>query len=410
MSAAPTWAIEDFGDTRRVAALQLEGTGDALLGHRTFWLSDYAVHRETVHRETAASGIWISSIKGFDRGLFNGECVNYAGTKSFFLSWGANFNYFSGFEYLNVFPLYDWRSVPGTTIELFPGSSTLSCGGSLGPKYRGSSHFVGGVDAKEMQMGLFAFNMTPVRAATLQAHKSWFFLGDSSLIVCVDELRAENPIITTLEQSWADGPKAHGITIKRGQTKVSGSSFSNGAFVYSALSAGVALEGFVERRAANWTVVAEEYGDYPSSAGDVFTLSFAHGAKAGPLCYSVSLANAVASFPAPEIVRSKSATAVSRGKDVTQVVFWESDSITLSSGHKLHASAPCVLVARTIAVGRWRVWVADPSRELQSLTVEIESSTGGKHCGRWEVPLPNGTAIGSTIAGSIDCGGQSHPY
>jgi hypothetical protein len=35
--------------------------------------------------------------------------------QSFFLSWGANFNYLSGFEYLNIFPLFDWRRVPGTT-------------------------------------------------------------------------------------------------------------------------------------------------------------------------------------------------------------------------------------------------------------------------------------------------------
>ena len=80
-------------------------------------------------------------------------------------------------------------------------------------------------------------------------------------------------------------------------------------------------------------------------------------------------------------------------------------SITLSSGRKMHASAPCVLVAKATAAGRWQVWVADPSRELQSLTIQIEHSTGGKPC-TWDVPLPNGTAIGSTVAGSIDCGGQ----
>ena len=425
-------------------AKQLDGTGGAqqLLGHRTFWLSDYAVHRESV-----ANGTWVSSVKGFDRGLFNGECVNYAGTQSFFLSWvrnhkiehpflqckpfddyskthsgqqtengesfasqqGANFNYFSGFEYLNVFPLYDWRSIPGTTVELFPGSDELSCSGSLGPKYKGSSRFVGGVDAKSM--GLFAFNMTPVHAGnvntTLRAHKSWFFPGDGSLIACVDELSAGSPIITTLEQAWADTPKAHGTAIEPGQARVRGTSFSNGAFVYTALSAGVALDGSVEHRAANWTVVAREYGDYPSSAGDVFALSFAHGATAGPLCYSVALANRVAPSPAPTIVRSKSATAVLRGKDVTQVVFWESSSVALSTGHKLRASAPCVLIASAIATGRWQVSVADPSRELRSLTLEIErTDTGGKPC-MWEVPLPNGTAVGSTAVGSIECASAS---
>ena len=167
------------------------------------------------------------------------------------------------------------------------------------------------------------------------------------------------------------------------------------------------MEGIVVHRAANWTVVAQEYGDYPSSAGDVFALSFAHGATAGPLCYSVALANRVAPSPAPAIVRSKSATAVLRGKDVTQVVFWESSSVALSTGHKLRASAPCVLIASAIATGRWQVWVADPSRELRSLTLEIErTDAGGKPC-MWGVPLPNGTAVGSAAVGFIECAGAS---
>jgi hypothetical protein len=38
-------------------------------------LSNYVVHREKV----AAGGAWVSSIKGFDHGLFNGEDVNDAG-------------------------------------------------------------------------------------------------------------------------------------------------------------------------------------------------------------------------------------------------------------------------------------------------------------------------------------------
>ena len=202
----------------------------------------------------------------------------------------------SGFEYLNVFPLFDWRHVPGTTVELLPGSSDMTCadgGKGLCPKYRGSSRFVGGVDANAS--GVFAFDMTPMEYhehsnSSLRAHKSWFYFGDASLISCVDEISATNRIVTTLEQAWADIPTADGIAIEQDQS-VNGTEFTNNGFVYRSLTHGAQLQGSVRHRAANWTTVAMEYGDYPSSAGEVFTLSFAHGEEAAPLCYSVAVRN-----------------------------------------------------------------------------------------------------------------------
>ena len=73
------------GDEFENFAAQLAGSGDPLLGHRTFWLSNYAVHRERV----AGGKSWVSSVKGFDHDLLNGECVNDAGIQSYFLSWGT---------------------------------------------------------------------------------------------------------------------------------------------------------------------------------------------------------------------------------------------------------------------------------------------------------------------------------
>ena len=231
---------------------------------------------------TANTSTWVSSVKGFDHTLYNGEDVNDAGFQSFFLSWGANFNYITGFEYLNVFPLYDWRHVPGTTVELLPGATSdvarLTCNSkdlhsrqpSLCPKYRGSSHFVGGVDAASVAnrttggpMGVFAFDMTPISyhdkaSTTLMAHKSWFWPGDGTLISCVDEVSAANPIVTTVEQAWADSPtllSAAGSLkevrrIQPGQS-VRGSQFRNGGFVYKSITSGTQLEASVARKAGN---------------------------------------------------------------------------------------------------------------------------------------------------------------
>lgn len=446
--------------------------------------------------------MWVSSVKGFDHSLFNGEDVNDAGSQSFFLSWGASFNYLTGFEYLNVFPLYDWRHVPGTTVELLPGAtrnlSKLTCNSksssqpSLCPKYRGSSHFVGGVSAD--RQGVFAFDMTPLpyhtKAKTsLTAHKSWFWLGDGTLISCVDELSATHPIMTTLEQAWADTPTLNPssslalstaadrdstqqaqIHIKPGQT-VSGTEFRNGGFIYRLLESGgenggaSQLQGSVARRSANWTTVAMEYGDYPGSSGDVFTLSFVHtkdsfnAASAGdseigseqdgkPFCYSVSVASVMAGQRTrAKITRTAAVTSVSMpALSSVQAVFWSSNgTVALSDMETLHASAPCVVAvtaaAATVAVDsdsysdeigdggnrkrgghrghRWEVFVADPSRELETLTLTLtvkpnvactagsrssddDARSSASNCS-WSVPLPTGGAAGSTVKGALSC-------
>jgi len=311
----------------------------------------------------------------------------------------------SGWEYLNVFPLYDWRHVPGTTVELFPGSDHLSCAGQTAPKYRGSSHFVGGVDA-DGGKGVFAFAMSPVAAGhentTLRAHKSWFWLGDGSVISCVDEISAEHAVVTTLEQAWADAPKANGAAIKRGETKT-GTAFGNGGFVYRSLSDGAELTASVEHKAAGWTVVADEYGDYPSVEGEVFALTFAHGEKPAPLCHSVTVGGGAPSRATIE--RTASVTSVSRpGANATVgAVFWEAGSANLSQTEQLRASAPCTVVATAVSGGGWELHAADPSRELAALTLTVDSGAGTAPCA-WEVPLPQGTAAGSSVAGKLSCG------
>merc|ERR1712080_270088 len=99
--------------------------------------------------------------------------------------------------------------------------------------------------------------------------------------------------------------------------------------------------------------------------------------------------------PEPIISRSKSATIVKTRKAV-QVVFWERNaSADLSAQDKLRVSEPCVIVATAIAAG-WRLHVADPSKALTELTIQVERRGAGPCL--WHVPLPNGSSAGSTVA------------
>src|SRR5947208_3528799 len=100
-----------------------------LVGNKHFWCSDYITH----HRPG-----WFTSVKMFSTRMFNAELVNNEGMRSQHLSDGANFIYLTGDEYLDIFPVWDWNKIPGTTVEQAPPSRDEL-------KVKGKTSFVGGV-------------------------------------------------------------------------------------------------------------------------------------------------------------------------------------------------------------------------------------------------------------------------
>jgi hypothetical protein len=409
------------------------GSGRELVGHRTFWLSDWAVHREVV-----GGRMWVSTAKGFDgiphydgkgRGLLSGECVNDAGKQSLYLSNGANFNYYSaGAQYLKpnsdggIFPLWDWTRVPGTTVE-GPPFPALSCSTENDGR-AGTSHFVGGADAPS-GAGVFAFNFTPgVRhQESLRFRKVFAWPKDGTMISCVDGLDAEElNISTTLEQSWAAAPTDvdRGIGLLANSSTL-GRSFSNGGLTYkllkpsSSTSVGPLLHASVQTRMGNWTTIAQEYGMYPQSHGDVFTLRFTHGSQRQSICYSVSPGEQARPTAAHKVLQTSDATVVtSDNATIAIAAFWRSGVINVTFSVELGlaeqtmnlvSSAPCVVIVEYLSAqgaardGKFQLSAADPSRSLHQrggLTLALGNCT-------WRVPLPVGSLAGSTIVKSDVC-------
>lgn len=93
------------------------------------------------------------------------------GLLSHYLAEGATCIMRHGDEYLNLFPVWDWQRVPGTTVELAPHSSA-------DPQRKGASAFAGG--ASDGTVGVAAFQL---QRDSLRARKAWFFFSD--LAVCL---------------------------------------------------------------------------------------------------------------------------------------------------------------------------------------------------------------------------------
>ena len=75
----------------------------------------------------------------FSDRLLNSEIVNEEGRKSHHLADGMNLLYLTGNEYFDIFPVWDWTKVPGTTAE----QGTLDTGEPKPVGTRGKTSFVG---------------------------------------------------------------------------------------------------------------------------------------------------------------------------------------------------------------------------------------------------------------------------
>ncbi len=131
--------------------------GNTLIGHKHFDDSDYTVHR---------SKDWMSSVKMASRRVIGTELVNEDNLKGYYLGDGATYYYVRGDEYLEVFPFWDWRKIPGVTsyedIAPMPDVNVTRSGNN--------SDLVGGLSNGKIGMTAMELNRDG-----LEAHKVWLF-------------------------------------------------------------------------------------------------------------------------------------------------------------------------------------------------------------------------------------------
>lgn len=160
-----------------------------VVGNRHFWRSDFMVH----HRVG-----YYSSIKMTSSRLLSGESGNGENVNGFYLGHGVQFIYRTGEEYVDLFPVWNWRRLPGTLIEQATGPLPLF---NWGEGAQGTTSFVGGVSD-----GTYGMAASDYRYGTVTARKAWFCFDTEIIclgtnIVCT----SSNPLFQTLNQCHLKG-------------------------------------------------------------------------------------------------------------------------------------------------------------------------------------------------------------
>lgn len=187
-------AVTDYrhGELMTIAEIQRGTRKPELSWNRYFPYSEYATHQRPG---------WYASVRMHsDRQEQNVEYpYNEEGLKMHHLPDGASYTQVTGREYLDIFPVWDWQKIPGTTVlqrDVHPDWREI--------QKKGRSAFVGAVS--DGRYGAVAMHLRSVHDP-LEARKAWFFFDDE--YVCLGSgIRAASglPIATTVEQCLQTGP------------------------------------------------------------------------------------------------------------------------------------------------------------------------------------------------------------
>jgi chondroitin AC lyase len=174
---------------------RIDGVGERLIGNRHFWRSDYQTH----HRPGWSSAVKMCSTRTAPTETGNGEAL-----RNWYMGAGINPVWLTGNEYRDIFPVWNWRQLPGLTAEQNPGALPVLDWHRApdGSTIRGRTDFVGGVSDGE-----YGFAAMQVRKDNIAAgRKAWFFFDDEvvALGAGIDASAAEFPVYTTLNQSIGD--------------------------------------------------------------------------------------------------------------------------------------------------------------------------------------------------------------
>ncbi|MBN2475519.1 MAG: polysaccharide lyase 8 family protein [Pirellulales bacterium] len=396
MLAVPTGRESEF---RALVGRASGRPAPPLQGNRHFWRSDMMTH----HRAG-----YYASARMFSRRIANtDQPCNSEGLKSHHLADGCSMVMRTGREYADVFPVWDWQKIPGTTIEQ---SGQLN--GS--PRRQGQRSFVGGVSDGTYGMAAFDF----ARDA-LSARKSWFFFDDE--YVCLGAAVAcdsRNPVVTTLNQCRLEGDV---VVASGGQQQTLGQGshdLEDPGWVWHDRIAYVLLQpsrvGLSnDRRRGSWWAINHRYSE-DEVARDVFSLWIDHGRRPQDAGYAYlvlpgvdpSAAVVCAERPPVVILRNDATVQAVRHEKLAlaAMAFYVAGRVTVRPDLEVGVDTPCLVLLHESGDGL-AISLANPENKGASVCVEINRKLRGEQAQllagedrtRITLELPDGLNAGSSV-------------
>ncbi|HEY3376280.1 MAG TPA: polysaccharide lyase family 8 super-sandwich domain-containing protein [Armatimonadota bacterium] len=373
-------------ELRTLAAAYADPAGRSFVsGNRYFWCADLMTH----HRADYALTVRMTSnrLLNADRPWCGGE-----GRLCHHMAEGATFMYRDGDEYRDLFPVWNWRQIPGTTVEQQEGP--FDPDGLCGV---GERDFAGG--ASDGTVGCAGMDFS---RRTLTAKKSWFLFDEGLLALGAGiSAQAEAPVRTTLNQCRRRGPvwlQGTGTPLPPGAYALAdGAAFWHDGMAYHLLAGQGTLQ--VTTQAGAWNDCG--VGSAQREEQPVLNAGLDHGVKptnAGYAYLVLPAATPEQAFtqdPARFVIVRNDAqlqavwqAQARRG----QAVFYAPGALTFPDGQHIAVDRPCVLLYRPDDA-QAQFTLADPRQREDALTLSLS----GLLCATVGVSLPQQEYAGSSI-------------
>ncbi len=329
---------------------------------------------------------------------------------------GANHLSIRGDEYLNIWPVYDWQKIPGTTAmqkPRLPSPSEI--------QKPGLTAFVGAVT--DGYFGAVGFDFISPHDL-IKARKSWFFFDD--VYVCLGAgIESESysyPLVTTLDQALLKGD----VMVDRGQgmevLDEGVHEIQNANWVFHR-GTGYIFPEPVEiklsnrRESGSWTRITKQSNVSEETVHEeVFKLWIDHGVRPqgrrGGLVNTPMLAKDVRYqylvIPSTEVhrmnvdlgikivVNNRLVQAVKCEKPgLAQAIFYQAGEVIFSEDLVLSVESPAAVILKISGGVVKEISAADPSRKLSQLHLKISDKSGVNDR---VIELPSGFFAGQSVS------------
>jgi len=361
-------------ELKALAARIADRTAATLEGNRHFWRSDIMTHLRKNY---------YTSARMYSMRMDNTDHPhNSEGLKSHYIADGCNFLFVSGDEYKDIFPVWNWQKIPGTTVEqtgVFAGS----------PRRKGTREFVGGVS--DGQYGLAVFDL---KRNKLQVHKAWLFFDQEYVclgagITCL----SQNQVITTVNQCYLRGDVTTFSTtetkrLSKGEHRLESPitvHHNNVAYIFDS-NANVLVSDTPQE--GSWSAIN---GSQPKDkiVDDVFSLWIDHGSSPTNSKYSYVVcpgmsarqAKAYAERPEVEVLSNTVEIQAVRHRKLrlSQMAFFKPGNLEIDEKTTVAVDRPCLVMIQHLG-NEFRLSISDPTQKLKVINVQVSGRLQGDGC------------------------------
>ncbi|HEY5390501.1 MAG TPA: polysaccharide lyase family 8 super-sandwich domain-containing protein, partial [Hanamia sp.] len=326
------------------------------------------------------------------------EALNGENLKGYYVADGATYIMVDGNEYNNIFPVWNWRKLPGVTC--YQSNAPLKVLTFDG--YRNNSDFTGGLS--NGLNGITAFHLV---RDSLTAKKAWFFIDNVMVCLGADITSdKDEPVTTTLNQSFLKGDVYYfdGSVKKMNlESQISSDDFK---WVYHNKIAYYPLQKTQlivsdKTKYGDWHEIAKVYPSKKQSA-NIFSIDAEHGKSPQHESYSyvilpaITLDEATRYEPTFTVIENKSNAQVVSSKDKKLDMFVVYDPVKLSvPGTDVINFEQAGIYMLEQKNNKWFMTMADPTHKLKTFTFTINNK-------KYSMDLPQNEDLGKSISKEID--------